>query len=516
MRLKLSALLLSTALATGLGATAAVVLLPAAPVALAQTAGEVDVDALLKLLPADAVGTYESKSYDAVSGVTTVRKLKIADKTAPDQNFVAVDEIGLRGLDLDAIAYVTDFSKYGATPDETLKQLFGDVTIKNGSVTESGKLVASLESLSFGGVQMKQMSASPPGYAGTPDDEAAGIKFAGALLDSIVSGPFEIVNFTVDEAGQKTSIGKITMGGYTRGQLGPSSLENMEASGAGITTKMASAENAGADITKIIPWMLKAEMPPVGPEPLLYLGGGSAKGIDYDIMGSKLTIAEYSLDAVNFYWLVPSSLKLAITDMVYTPKQGPDDMLTGGELGELGLSKLDLDFGLDWAFDGDAKTAQLKQLSINESQLFDSELKLDLNGIDLTQLVNEQTMQMAAMQVGITFGQLYLKNNGGFQKVLELTAREQQSTPDAIKQMLVQQLDAMNGGVPMPDGTVKPPTERVKGLIAALKAFVESPGTLTVKMEPASPVNAGVAMGGMMDPMGAADTLGLSAEATGQ
>lgn len=516
--MKLSALLLSTALVTGFGATALVLAPAVAPVAMAQTAGEVDVDALLKLLPENMTGSYESKSYDAISGITTVKKLKLADKGAPDQNFIAVDELGLRGLDLDAIAYVTDFSKYGATPDETFKQLFGDVTIKNASITADGKMMASLESLTFGGVQAKQLPAKPPGYeGGGMSNEADNFKFLGAILDSVISGPFEIVNLTVEEGtGQKTSVGKINIGGYTRGQLGPSSLENMTAEAEGIKTTMASAENGGADISKAIPWMIKAEMPPVTSEPLLYIAGGSAKGIDYDIMGSKLTIAEYSLDPVNFYWLVPSSLKLAITDMVYTPAAGPDDMLTGGELGELGLSKLDLDFGLDWAFDGDAKTAQLKQLTINESQLFDTELKLDLVGLDLAQLVNEQTMQMAAMQIGLAFGQLYVKNNGGFEKVLELAAREEQTTPEAMKDMLTQQLAAMEGGVPMPDGTVKPPTDRVKSIIAALKSFVQSPGTLTVKVAPASPVNAGIAMGGMMDPMGAADTLGITVESTGK
>ena len=117
MRLKLSALLLSTALVTGFGAAAIIALPAVAPVAIAQTAGEVDVDALLKLLPENMTGSYESKSYDAISGITSVRNLKLADKAAPDQNFVAVQELGLRGLDLEAIAYVTDFSKYGAAPD---------------------------------------------------------------------------------------------------------------------------------------------------------------------------------------------------------------------------------------------------------------------------------------------------------------------------------------------------------------------------------------------------------------
>jgi hypothetical protein len=517
MRLKLSALLLSTALVTGFGATAVVLAPVLAPVAVAQTAGEVDVDALLKMLPADVTGSYESKSYDAISGITTVRKLKIADTSAPDQNFVAVDELGLRGLDLDAIGYVTDFSKYGATPDETFKQLFGDVTIRNASITADGKAVASLESLTFGGVQAKQLPAKPPGYGGGMSDDSAEMSFVGAILDSVISGPFEIVNLTVEESPeQKTSIGKINIGGYTRGQLGASSLENMQASGDGIVTRMASAENGGADISKAIPWMIKAEMPPITSEPLLYIAGGSAKGLDYDIMGSKLTIAEYSLDPVNFYWFVPSSLKLAITDIIYTPAAGPDDMLTGGELSQLGLSRLDLDFGLDWAFDGDAKTAQLKQLTINESQLFDTELKLDLSSVDIAQLVNEQTMQMAAMQIGLTYGHLIVKNNGGFQKMLEVAAREQNSTPDALKSEAIQQLTAMEGGVPMPDGTVKPPTDRVKSIMLALKAFIESPGTLTVKLQPASPVNAGIAMGGMMDPMGAADMLGITVESTGQ
>lgn len=512
MRLKLSALFLSTALATGMTLGSALVLAPVAPVAHAQTAGEVDVDSLLKLLPPDVKATYESKSYDSLSGVTTVKNLKIADVANETANFVAIEEVGLSGVDLAAFQHVFDFAKYGLARDETFKQLFGDVSLKNASITMNGQLVGSMESMTSGGVQMKQLPTLPPGVNGTPDDEAEGLKFLGSLLDSFISGPIELTNFTIDAEGNKSSIAKASMGGITRGQFGASSLENFEAVAEGNYAKIASVTGDGGDFSKVLPYMIKGELPPVTADPLLYVGGGKASGLDYNLQGTKVTIAEYTVDPVNFYWLVPATLKLTVSDLVVTP----DPATAGAELGELGINHLDLDFGLDWTFDGNAGAAQLKELRIQESQLFDATLSLDLTGIDLAKMVDPATMQMAGMQIGLAQAQLYLKNNGGFDKFLAMAAKEEGKSADQLKQEALAQLSQLEGGMPGPDGQMKPPTERLKGIIAALKSFIQSPGTLTVRMQPASPVTATTGMGAMMDPMSAADTLGLTVESTGQ
>lgn len=529
MRLKLSALLLSTILATGLGAGAVMLSLPVAPVAAAQIAGEVDVDSLLKLLPADKVkATYDSKSYDAITGITTVKSLKFADPKNEGSNYIAIEELGLRGVDVAAFQHVWDFSKYGATRDETFKQLFGDVAVKNASFVLEGKTVAALEALNFGGVQMKQLQHVPPGEqagteprAGNSDED--GLKFAGALLDSVIAGKLDVTNFTYEEDNGKVTLKYADLDGYNRGQFGASSMEGFEQTMPGYSpdspgsyTKMASGSSDGLDISKVLPWMMKAEMPPVTPEPLLYFGASSVSGLDYDIFGTKVTIAEYAFDAITFYWLVPSSLKFSITDLVYTPPAGDRDLMTGGELKEMGIEKLDIDFGLEWLFDGAAKTARLVELRIEESQLFDIALGLDFVGIDLARLINDQTSSQASMEIGLASGQLVVENNGGFEKFLDVAAKEQSTTPDALKQQALQQLSQLEGGMPGPDGSVKPPTDRVKSIIAAVKAFIESPGSITVKVQPAQPITVGTGMGAMMDPMAAADSLGVTVESTGK
>ena len=512
MRLKLSSLLLSTALATGLGFGAIVVTTPAAPVAFAQSVqpGEVDVDALLKLVPPTLAASYESKSYDAVSGVTTVTNLKFANANNPGDSVVFA-EVGLRGLDLSAFDYVFNFAAYGAAPEETFKPLFGDVTIKGVTITMGGAPAGSIEALSFGGVQMKQLQVKPPGTGGAPATDTDGIKFAGALLDSIITGPLEVTNLAVDANGNKFSIKHLALAGYTRGQFGPSSLEGFESAQMGNTTKMASATADGGDISKILPWMVKAEMPPVSPEPLLFFGAGSVTGLDYDIMGTKVTIGSYSIEPISFYWLVPTTLKLAMNDMVVTPGGAE-----GNPLAEIGLDHLDLDFGLDWSFDGAAGTASLNELRIQESQLADAALTVNLTGINLAQLVDPNQMQMAAMGIGLSYAKLYVKNNGGFEKALEAAAKQQGSTPDAVRQQALDQLTAIEGGVPGPDGQPKPLSDRMKSIVAAFKSFISSPGTLTIQVQPPSPITAATGMGAVMDPMGAADALGVTVESTPQ
>jgi len=514
MRLSLSALLLSTALATGLGAGALTAFAPTVQAQVA-TAGEVDVDALLKLLPAEAVATYGSKSYDALTGITTVRDLKIADAKAPVQNFIAVQEMGLRGLDLAAFKYVFDFASYGAAPDETFKQLLGDIVIKGASVTMQGASVASIEELSSGGVQMKQLAAKPPGQFGAANDEKAGAQFFGALLDSVISGEVKLTNLSVQQGGNTASVKTATLGGINRGQFGASSMDTFQSSAEGMTSKIASATSGGGDLTKVIPWLLKGEMPPITAEPLLYFGASAINGLEYDFGGTTLSIASYTIDPISFYWLVPASLKIALTDLYYKPSSA--DGSGGAEgLAELGLDHLDLDIGVEWAFDGAAGSASLKELRISESQLFDAALSFDLTGINLAQLIDPAMAQSSLFSVGVTGAQLFVKNNGGFDKLLAVAAKEQNTTPDAMKQMALDQLTQIEGGMPQPDGTVKPLTDRVKSIVAAFKAFISSPGTLTIKVQPAAPITAATGMGAMFDPLTAADTIGVTVEATPQ
>ena len=70
--------------------------------------------------------------------------------------------------------------------------------------------------------------------------------------------------------------------------------------------------------------------------------------------------------------------------------------------------------------------------------------------------------------------------------------------------------------MPQADGTVKPLSERVKSIVAAFKAFINSPGTLTIKVQPASPITAATGMGALFDPMTGADALGITVESTPQ
>lgn len=515
MRLSFSAFLLSTALATGFGVGA---LAPFAPAAQAQVApaGEVDVDALLKLLPADKfVATYGSKSYDSLTGITTVRDLKIADPKEPDQNFIAVSEIGLRGVDLAAFKYVFDFASYGPAPDETFKQLFGDVVVKGASFTVRGKNIASAEELNFGGVQMKQLAAKPPGQFGAANDEKAGAQFFGALLDAAITGEISVANLTVQDRGNRVAVKSASLGGLTRGQFGASSLDGLESVADGMTTRIASAKSEGGDFSKGIPWLLKGEMPPVAPDPLLYFGASEVNGLAYDFEGSTLTIGSYTVDPISFYWLVPASIKIGVNDIYYKPS--PADGSGGAEgLTELGLDHLDMDMGVEWAFDGTTGGASLKELRISESQLFDASLSFDLTGINLAALIDPATAQGSMLGIGVTGAQFFLKNNGGFDRFLGVAAKEQNTTPEALKQQALGQLTQLESGLPQPDGTVKPLSDRVKGIVAAFKAFITSPGTLTVKVQPATPVNAMTAFGAMTDPMAAADALGVTVESTPQ
>ena len=101
------------------------------------------------------------------------------------------------------------------------------------------------------------------------------------------------------------------------------------------------------------------------------------------------------------------------------------------------------------------------------------------------------------MQIGIVSGQLVVKNNGGFDKMLAMGAKGG-ARPHARAD--ARQLTAMESGMPGPTTNAGAAQRYAKGIVAALKSYIASPGTLTVRMQPAQPINAmNGGMGAMMD-----------------
>ena len=61
----------------------------------------------------------------------------------------------------------------------------------------------------------------------------------------------------------------------------------------------------------------------------------------------------------------------------------------------MGLSQLDLDFGIDWAFDGAAGFPPTQGSCGSTSRASSTNLSLDLTGINLAQIADPAAMQMA-------------------------------------------------------------------------------------------------------------------------
>ncbi len=359
---------------------------------------------------------------------------------------------------------------------------------------------------------MKQLPLKPPA-PGAADEE--NVKFLGAVLDSVETGEIAVEGVTLpganfDGDGEvKGSIGRIAYGPFARGRMGPSSIEAVDVTTPDGQTKVESATSDGFDMSAVLPFMIKGEMPPVGPAPLLSIGAAQATGLSIATPDADVAIARYGFAPVSFYWLVPSSLDISIMDMTVTPKGDGAQ-----EFADLGLEKLDLDFALNWTFDGAAGTARIADLKVAETQLAEVALTVDLTGIDLAKLVDPAQSTGALYAIGLKFGQIFLKNNGGVEKLIEQQAKEEGMTPEAIKQQALDAIAALEQGQAGGDGIAKPPSERVKAIAAALRAFVESPGTLTIKVEPSSPITPMQGIGAMVDPIAAADTFGVTVQST--
>ncbi|BCW90593.1 hypothetical protein sos41_37650 [Alphaproteobacteria bacterium SO-S41] len=476
-----------------------------------------DIDGLLAQLPG-VVARYDSKSD--LGGVIALENLTLAKKngdgSADEANKVFIKHAELTGLDGDAILSIFDANRYGAEADQTFKTLVSHLDLKEVSLIVDGKQVISIAGWTVSDWAMKQFWFKPGGAdfkAQFASEKEMAAKIIGNLVDSTKIGPSVAtgIHFEFDSSAMAAAMmppgtpmppaagpavydyAEVTGEGVDRGKWGKLTFKGI--SGTAPMPPMGSMELSlqdgywdGIDVSKVLPFMMKGEVPPTEREGLISIGASCANNYNVKIPGiGTMNFPSICTEAVPFVWLIPQHFKADVAG-TFTPAPA-GEFMAPPSIAKHFTGPMDIGILVETTYDPDAGTGALTHYAIKLGGFGSVDFSVTGGGLELAGLLMlpetyQQTLSLNAARVEVV-------DEGGLQKFLEMgadMANERaggQGTPvtaDQLKQQAKMGLDMASG---MLAGSAEG-----AALIQAIKDFIDNGGKLTVQANPPAPLKA--------------------------
>ncbi|HEY1942256.1 MAG TPA: hypothetical protein VGH40_09045 [Roseiarcus sp.] len=163
-----------------------------------------------------------------------------------------------------------------------------------------------------------------------------------------------------------------------------------------------------------------------------------------------------------------------LSGVVIEPAADSDE---GKNLADLGYSKVELAVNVSANYKAEAKTFTLDNFTVDGLQMGSLALKADFSDVPAELLAGDKEARLQALlECGVASLELRLVNAGLFEKALALAAKQQGSTPDALKQqwsaMIGQMAPLFLGGSPS-----------ALQAAAETQKFIASPHNLTIALK---------------------------------
>ncbi len=492
-----------------LAAIAAVSLVAPAP---AQVLPSADIDALLAALPG-VVATYETKSD--IGGVIALDGLKIAmknpDGTPDEANKVVVRRAEATGLDADAILAVFDGARYGTEPDQTFRSLFSQLDLRDVSVVAGGKTVATIASWSAASLEMKQFWFKPAADMRSQfgSDVEMAAKVLGNVLDSTRAGLSSIsgLHLEIDTAAMAAAMApgtpmppsqgievydyaEITVDGFDRGRWGRMTWKGLSSRSpmpplGEMSVSVAEGHWDGADVSKLLPWLMRAEWPPAEREGLVSFGATCATSYVMSIPGvGTLDFPETCSEAIDFVWLIPVQVRIDMTG-TFTPAP-PGEFIAPPHVARHFKGPLDAGLTIEARYDPDAGTAALTHYGFRLGGFGSVDFSATGGGLALAGL--GLLPQTYADMLTLNAAAVELVDEGGVTRILEMAADTANAESGGAGQVTAAALRLQaKAGLDMAAGMLGNSPEAA-ALIQPVKAFIDAGGTLTLRLAPPSPL----------------------------
>lgn len=476
----------------------------------------------------------QDNDHLVAEGVTFVRSLPGGG--TDESHKVYVKRIEATGLDPQAFESVFNPESYAGATDETFRTLIGTLTLTELSVLIEDRPVFTTATWSLTGLEMKQFAFIPGGpefMQQFVSRQAMGIQMLGAFIDSVKVAAIQMngVHAEIDpnayagmmggsSAAVPASAGltiydvqEIRQENIDRGRFGRVAMQGMASvsplpmAGGEMRIAIADAYWDGGDISKTVPYLLKAEWPPITREPLIAYGKGCATNYDLSMTGiGTLNFPSYCMDAIPFVWLIPQSADVTLAG-TFTPAPA-GEFIAPPFVAKHFTGQMPVEIQMSAVYDPDLGTAAITHYRFRLGGFGEVDFMATAGGFKLDELASlPETFESKITFVGAG---LKLVDEGGLQKILEMSAEasnppgQTQVTPDALKLQAKAGLDMMVG---MLGGTPE-----ARNLVDAIKAFIDGGGTLELVSAPPTPLtSADFQTLSAKPPAEILSTLGLSA-----
>lgn len=452
----------------------------------------------------------QDNDHMVAEGVTFVRRAPGGGTDESQKLYVK--RIEATALDVAAFETVFDPMSYAGARDDAFRTLIGTLTLTELSVLDDNKQVFSVATWTIDGLQMKQFPFIPGGpefLQQFVSKQAIPVQMAGGFLDSFKVASIQmngvhaeidpmayaaampggaaaaragmgLTTYGIEEIRQENidrgAFGRVTMRGLTSSSTLPQSNVEMNFS-------IADAYWDGGDISRLIPYLMKAEWPPLNRAPLITYGRGCANNYTLSLSGIGIfTIPSYCIEAVPFVWLIPEKGEVAFKG-TFTPDPA------GATAWPPYVAKhftgpMDVEVQVGFAYDPSLGTAALTNYRLRLGGFGSMNWTGTAGGLIFEELGT--LPQTYAEKLSLVTAGLEVVDEGGVQKFLEMAADasnppgETQVTPDALR---AQAIAALDMGVGMLGATPE-----ARALVDAIKAFLNDGGTLEITVKPAAPL----------------------------
>lgn len=484
-------------------------------------AKDVDVDALFALMPEKNRPTYVKKSFDAKLGATIVTGLRFVDRTPEndeDDGFT-IDRAEFYGVDMAAIDRAKAAEPAIDAPFEKLFEkvrLFGfkPLSTEDGSTigaieidrfelrrggfaeTEEENLAAFFNTFQYAGLYFKDIAVGDTIEDGSFSLTAPDLRFVGVgggKAAAIISRNFE---YRLDQPASVTE----AMAGAAGGAAGAFLTGPLKGIVAPDKQRVAvkSFEWRNIDMSGLMAYGLKKEKPPMSARNLMNFGTMRLLGAETYIDEKKAaSLAEGSVSAAEFAWLLPSKIKSGSKGLVYdfTAYAAGEPKIVSILKGH-GLHNVKSEADLSWDWAPDKGGASLRS-SFTSDVLADMTLNADFSGLDLKKMAaaSEAGEPQPVVALGVFNGfSLRIADKKLLDAMFDIYALEAGGTGAELRK-------SMPSMVRLSGAAAAAQSPRFGAYADAVANFIEEGGALEISARPKTPVPLKtLAASGMQDP----------------
>ena len=223
--------------------------------------------------------------------------------------------------------------------------------------------------------------------------------------------------------------------------------------------------------------------------------------------GNMVKVALGAMDGQSSYQgNVPLASTGALRNLVI---EMPKASAAGKQLAAIGYDKLDISLTYRGAFDPAKKAFQLDDFTVSGVNIGSLGLRAELGNVTPESFTGSKDQKLAAlMGLDVAATELRVVNGGGFEKALDLLAKQQGTTAAALKsqwaEMATAMIPAVLGGDPAATQVGK-----------AVSTFITNAKSLTITVKGKSGPVKVASLAGTSDPMALLQVLSISAAAEG-